>query len=132
MSLTGPPSARDVALVAIGGAVGATGRWALIETTAGPEAGVAGPVLLANLVGCALLGLLVGRGIAGSVRLLLGAGFCGGLTTFSTFAVEVATSLRADDLGGAIGYAVLSVAGGLGAFVLGRRTGRATAGRPSC
>jgi len=132
MSGTGLPTPRDMALVAAGGAVGASIRWALVEATAGPDGSVAGPVLLANVVGCAFLGLLVGRGVAGSPRLLLGVGLCGGLTTFSTFAVEVARALRIEDLSSAVGYTVLSVVGSLGAFALGRRTGRATAGRPSC
>lgn len=132
MSDTGLPTPRDVAFVAAGGAVGAAVRWALVEATAGPDGGIAGPVLLANVVGCAVLGLLVGRGVAGRPRLLFGVGLCGGLTTFSTFAVEVAGALRNEDLSGAVGYTVLSVVGGLGAFVLGRRTGRATAGRSSC
>ncbi len=129
---TGPPTAREVALVAVGGAVGAAARWALIEATAGPEGGVAGPVLLANLIGCAVLGVLVGRGISGATHLLLGAGFCGGLTTFSTFAVEVATALRSDDVTGAIGYALVSVVGGLWGFALGRRVGQAVTGGPAC
>ena len=83
---------------------------------------------MANLVGCGLLGLLVGaartRGVGRTTRLLVGAGFCGGLTTFSTFAVEVAAALRDADPSGAVGYTVLSVAGGLAAFLLGRSIGQ--------
>ena len=121
-----PP--RDLLLVAVGGAVGASARWGLLESTAGSNGGPAGPILLANLVGCGLLGLLVGaartRGVGRTTRLLVGAGFCGGLTTFSTFAVEVAAALRDADPSGAVGYTVLSVAGGLAAFLLGRSIGR--------
>ena len=133
-----PP--RDLALVAAGGAIGAAARWVMLEATTGTGDGPAGPVLLANLVGCGLLGLLLGRGVGSSTRLLVGAGFCGGLTTFSTFAVEVAEALRGSDVAGAIGYTVLSVVGGLATFLLGRTTGRATgpssgrgrATEPSC
>jgi len=119
---------RDLLLVAVGGAVGASARWGLLESTVGSDGGRAGPILLANLVGCGLLGLLVGaartRGVGRTTRLLVGAGFCGGLTTFSTFAVEVAAALRDADPSGAVGYTVLSVAGGLAAFLLGRSIGQ--------
>jgi len=126
------PSVRELALVAVGGVIGAATRWGLLEATAGADGGPAGPVLLANLMGCGLLGLLLGRGVASSTRLLAGVGFCGGLTTFSTFAVEVAEALRASDAAGAFGYAVLSVGGGLATFLLGRMTGRAILrGRPT-
>ena len=121
-------SPRDLFVVAIGGVVGASARWALLEATAGSDGGSAGPVLLANLVGCGLLGLLVGvargKSVGRTTRLLVGAGFCGGLTTFSTFAVEVAAALRDADPAGAVGYTVLSVAGGLTVFLLGRSIGR--------
>lgn len=47
--------------------------------------------LVANVVGCFLLGILIGSGIAETnhrARLLLGVGFMGSLTTFSTFGAE--------------------------------------------
>ena len=119
------PSVQEIALVVIGGVIGAAARWGLLEATAATDDNPAGPVLLANLVGCGLLGLLLGRGVASSTRLLAGVGFCGGLTTFSTFAVEVAEALRTSDASGALGYTVLSVGGGLATFLLGRMTGRA-------
>ena len=103
----------------IGGVIGAAARWGLLEATAATDDSPAGPVLLANLVGCGLLGLLLGRGVASSTRLLAGVGFCGGLTTFSTFAVEVAEALRTSDASGALGYTVLSVGGGLATFWVG-------------
>ncbi|MDG2428629.1 MAG: CrcB family protein [Acidimicrobiales bacterium] len=124
---TNPISTRDLARVAVGGAVGAAVRWGLLETTAGTNDGLAGPVLLANLVGCGLLGLILGRGVGRSARLLVGAGLCAGLTTFSTFAVEVAHLLRDSDPSGAASYTALSVIGGLVMFLLGRKIGGTTA-----
>ena len=139
-----------VLLVAGGGALGAGARWVVLEAL--PEGSTEGvataatlaavgdglpwglpwPLVLVNLVGCALLGVVLGRGADSRVRLLVGTGFCGGLTTFSTFAVEVAEALRASDASGAFGYAVLSVGGGLATFQLGRMTGRAILrGRPT-
>ncbi|MBL6925069.1 MAG: CrcB family protein [Acidimicrobiia bacterium] len=98
-------------LVAVAGALGAGTRWALL--TLGPATTFPWSVLIVNLVGCALLGLLVGRGVHHNARLLIGTGFCGGLTTFSTFTVEAAQLMRSDHLGIAITYLIASVIGGL-------------------
>ncbi|MEU0112502.1 fluoride efflux transporter CrcB [Streptomyces bobili] len=72
-----------------------------------------------NVVGCAILGLVTGAALAGAVgsdlRLLLGTGFCGALTTYSTFSYE---TLRLTETGAAPHAAanvVVSVAAGLGA-----------------
>ncbi|GIT75576.1 MAG: hypothetical protein Ct9H300mP31_01070 [Acidimicrobiaceae bacterium] len=80
------------------------------------------PVLVVNLVGCALLGALLGPETPRSTRLLVGTGLCGGLTTFSTFAVEVARLLRADDASTAVAYMVASVVGGLAVAITARAT----------
>jgi fluoride exporter len=58
-------------------------------------------------------------------RLLVGTGFCGALTTFSTFQVETIRLAR-DGYGGlALSYAIASIAAGMaaavGATVLARR-----------
>lgn len=107
-------------LVAVGGTMGAGLRWAVLEAT--PEAVFPWPVLVVNLVGCALLGALLGPGTPRSTRLLVGTGLCGGLTTFSTFAVEVARLLRADDAPTAVAYIVASVVGGLAVAIAARAT----------
>lgn len=44
--------------------------------------------MLVNVVGSFLLGLFNGLGLSGNTLALLGAGFCGGLTTYSAFAVQ--------------------------------------------
>ncbi|MFD5916838.1 fluoride efflux transporter CrcB [Kitasatospora sp. NPDC058201] len=64
-----------------------------------------------NAAGCLVLGLLTGAVAAGAasshVRLLVGTGFCGALTTYSTFSYE---TLRLAE-GGAVRYALANVAG---------------------
>jgi CrcB protein len=74
-----------------------------------------------NLVGAFVLGALLeglvrrGPDVANRqrARLLIGVGFCGALTTFSTLAVEADLLVRSHDAGLAFGYGVGSVAGGL-------------------
>ncbi len=110
-------------LVAAGGAAGAAVRWGVVDALPEPAA-MPWPVLAVNLVGCALLGVLLARRPGDDLRLLAGVGFCGGLTTFSTFTVETAAFLRADRPSTAVAYIAFSVAGGLAAFLVGRTLSR--------
>ncbi|MBC8365722.1 MAG: CrcB family protein [Actinobacteria bacterium] len=83
--------------------------------------GLPWPVIMVNIIGCGLLGVLIGRRRTSTrSKLLLGTGFCGGLTTFSTFAVDAAGLWRTARPGAAAVYVVLSVLAGLSAFLAGR------------
>ncbi|KAA5836343.1 fluoride efflux transporter CrcB [Saccharopolyspora hirsuta] len=111
-------------LVAIGGALGAclrflTDRW----VQARHDTGFPWGTLTVNAVGSLIIGVLTGVALFGvrapELQALLGVGFCGALTTFSTFGYE-SVRLLAD---GARLYAVLNVLGtvlaGIGSGVLG-------------
>ncbi len=114
-----PVVALVVALpvVAFGGALGGLGRYGLAEL-AGSTAGT----LAVNLLGCLLLGVLVGaRPGDALLRLGLGTGVLGGFTTMSTFAVDT-LALPAV---GAVGYVLASVVGGLLLARAGLRLGHA-------
>ncbi|GAB2844100.1 fluoride efflux transporter CrcB [Actinocorallia aurea] len=76
-------------LVLIGGAFGAVLRY-LLDTAVKKRAGKAFPwgTLTVNLLGAAILGGLHGAGVGTSAEALLGTGFCGALTTFSTFELD--------------------------------------------
>ena len=108
--------------VAAGGARGATVRWGVVGAV---EAGLfPWPVFALNVVGSALLGVLLAEEWRHPrARLLLhdlgGIGFCGGLTTFSTFAVEVVQLVRDGHPVTAAAYAVTSVATALAALLAG-------------
>jgi CrcB protein len=71
-----------------------------------------------NMIGSAILGFLLGAqrhlGLPPAAFALLGTGFCGGLTTFSTFSYETVRLLE----DGAIGEAGVNVIGSLAAGVL--------------
>jgi CrcB protein len=79
-----------------------------------PTGGVPWAVLVINVVGSVLLGALLAEERAlPSARLVLhdlGAiGFCGGLTTFSTFTVEIVDLARDGAVGDAVTYGALSI-----------------------
>jgi fluoride exporter len=105
------------ALVALGGAAGAVLRF-----LAGQHLDGRFPwgTLLVNTVGSGLLGLVAGLSLSDSVSALLAVGFCGGLTTYSAFVVEVhARSWRDGTV-----YAGVTVLCGLGACAAGYAAGR--------
>lgn len=118
------------AAAALGGAVGALGRWGVAEALPSPAGGWPWATLLVNLTGCLLLGLLLAVLAARHpdspwLRPLLGTGVLGGYTTFSSFAVETVRLAEAGAWATAAGYVLASVLGGVlaaaGGVALGRR-----------
>ena len=80
--------------------------------------------LIVNLVGCFLIGLLLGvfgkNGTEGSNwALFLTVGLCGGFTTFSTFSKEALVMLQAGNIWGFAGYVAISVIAGIALVALG-------------
>jgi len=91
-----------------------------------PESEFPWAILAANTVGCALLGWLAIRPLRDDAHQHAATiGFCGGLTTFSTFAVELAV-LRTEDPGTMWVYLSASLIAGLAAFLSGRAAAGAT------
>ncbi len=110
---------RAVFSVAIGGVVGALIRWGVFETLGEPTPAL----LIVNTVGSALLALVVARWPRADhpQRLGLGVGFCGGLTTFSGFAIDIAVRLEESEPLSAVTTTVVSLALAVAAYVLVRR-----------
>ncbi len=79
--------------------------------------------LTVNLAGCLVLGGLTGASLGASTLALLGTGFCGALTTYSTFGYETLRLLEEGAVLEAVANAVGSVTAGLGAAVLGWAVG---------
>jgi CrcB protein len=91
-------TAFEFLLIGLGGAIGAMSRYAINEASLRLTSG-AFPfgTLVANLTGCFLIGLLIGSGHAEKsdpLRLGIGVGFLGALTTFSTFGAETISRLN--------------------------------------
>ena len=86
---------RELALVALGAVPGALLRWQCGLRLGPWLGGAAGADLLANLLGSFLLGVLAGPIPRRTPLLLLGGiGFCGSLTTFSSWMLETLRLLR--------------------------------------
>ncbi|BAH54716.1 fluoride efflux transporter CrcB [Rhodococcus opacus] len=109
-----------VLLVAAGGALGATTRY-LTGRYVDSYRSFPVATFLVNVAGCLILGLLSGASMSAQTFALLGTGFCGGLTTYSTFAVESVGLLRIRLALTSVVYTVASVAAGLAVAWLGFR-----------
>ena len=112
--------------VGLGGLLGSIARYKLGGLILHHTASYRFPVstFVVNLLGCGLVGLLVGLAehrheLNPTVRLFLITGFCGGFTTFSAFGFETMYLLRRHEIGWAAANAVLSVLAGVLAVWLG-------------
>jgi fluoride exporter len=82
-----------------------------------------------NVVGCLVLGFLVAAAlhVPPAVAAAVGTGFCGALTTYSTFSYEVLRLMQDGARFYASAYVVISLLGGFGAAALGWALGSALA-----
>lgn len=73
-----------------------------------------------NVIGsCALGAIAAASPLAPRVQLALGAGLCGGFTTFSSFAVELTALIEGGELSVAAGYFLVNNLGSTSAALLG-------------
>jgi fluoride exporter len=108
----------------VAGAAGASLRYEL-DGIVGERVGGVFPwgILLINVAGSFLLGLLTGlglhHGLGKTPRLVLGTGFCGAFTTFSTFTYETVRLVEAGDVPEAVSNVALTLLLGGTAAALG-------------
>ena len=111
---------RLLLLVGVGGSVGTLTRVWIADALPTRSMALPWATLIVNVVGAFVLGVLLeslarsgpDRGWRMRARLLVGTGFCGGLTTYSTFAIEV-------DLLANGGHWLLALAYGFGSVIAG-------------
>ncbi len=108
----------ELALVALGAVPGAVMRWQIASHFHDND-------VMVNVLGAFILGWLVGLPIRPKRQLLIGIGFCGSLTTFSSWMVHCVTMISQGEWLSALGLIGLTIGLGVGAAGLGVVTGRA-------
>lgn len=121
---------KNLLYIALGGGLGSVLRY-LIQYAVHKNFPNAFPygTFLVNIIGCFLVGLLISivakeKQMSQHLELLLIVGFCGGFTTFSTFAYEGNSLLGQGRIGYAFLYIGLSVLVGMLFAYLGFRLGK--------
>jgi CrcB protein len=109
---------RSLIAVAVGGMLGCLLRWVLAMFLNRYFPTIPPGTLAANLIGCYVIGVAIAfflqyPAFAPEWRLFVTTGFCGGLTTFSTFAAEVVMLMQAGRNGAALMAIGTHVAGSL-------------------
>jgi CrcB protein len=122
---------RNALAVALGGAAGSVLRYWMGLALLGASRALPLNTLVINVAGAFVLGVILATVPATQTptRLLLGTGFCGGFTTFSTFSAEVVALAERGQPTRAAGYAIGSVLLGLVAVLGGTLVGRSLGAR---
>ena len=109
---------KSILAVALGSALGALLRWQLGEKLNALLPTLPPGTLIANLIGAYIIGLAIAffsacADLSPEWRLLVITGFCGGLSTFSTFSAEIVALLQRGQYAMAGGAIALHVVGAL-------------------
>lgn len=100
----------EVGLVAIGGAMGATGRYLMGKV---PMWDIPYPVntFVINIIGCFVIGLAIGMGTRfefanGKFAIFMKTGLCGGFSTLAAVSAESLSMIESGRMGAALLYCV--------------------------
>ena len=118
-----PQTYMSYMLVALGGALGSVLRY-FLSLVIPKAAGFPWPTFVANVLGCLCIGIFSGLflkcgSLSPNLKLFLVTGFCGGFTTFSTFASENLALLQSGKIGMFALYALSSFVLGVAACAAG-------------
>ncbi|ARA98863.1 MULTISPECIES: fluoride efflux transporter CrcB [Geobacillus] len=111
-------------LVMLGGFFGAVARYAVSRWFARCMPHVPFGTLFVNLLGSFLLGWLAGSGAANAEKLLIGTGFMGAFTTFSTLKWESVQMMQKKQWGKSLAYLAVTYSFGIWLAWLGYQFGR--------
>lgn len=108
---------KNIFLVFIGGGFGSVLRYLIGRYLNSADSGIPYGTFAANILGSLLIGIILGLAaknntLSQNQTLLLATGFCGGFTTFSTFAYENHVFLKSGDF---TSFAVYTI----GSFIVG-------------
>ena len=101
-------SGQAIIWVALGGALGAVGRY-LVGLSLKTASGFPWATMSVNILGSLLMGLVIGwlsrqNGGSDVLRLFVAVGILGGFTTFSTFSMDLFTLLERRDIAATMLY----------------------------
>lgn len=104
---------KQAFLVFLGGGIGSVLRYFVGKFLNSHESGIPFGTFAANIVGSLLIGMILGmaaknESLTSNQTLLLATGFCGGFTTFSTFAYENHVFLKSGDFASFAFYTIAS------------------------
>lgn len=104
---------KQLILVFVGGGFGSVLRFIVGKWLNSAENGVPYGTFVANIIGSLLIGIILGLAaksetLSQSQTLFLATGFCGGFTTFSTFAYENHVFLKSGDFASFAIYTIAS------------------------
>ena len=123
MTWTSTILSHPVLLVGVGGAIGSIVRYGLGHWLGQllPPLPIPIATTMINVIGSLILGYVAGmvEDRTQSAYLLLGIGFCGGFTTFSTLSLELVEQLQSGRIGLAILEGCLNIVLGISALVVG-------------
>lgn len=115
---------KQVLLVFFGGGIGSVARYLLSRWLNNTESSIPYGTMLSNILGSLFIGVILGylvktSNVSQTHSLLLATGFCGGFTTFSTFAYENHLFLKNGDYLSFLPYTLGSLILGFSAIFVG-------------